>query len=648
MFDAIATTGNRVSFQNKHATITVLPNSHIALSFDDEKEAPVVVSRMQIERELGKTVLPIKKTQEPECKWQEVSRIDLDEFKRRSAYYEELRRATKKNGVGGVKIRKAVILRVSRELGDTNPPSPATLARWAQRANGHSRGIASTLLTSKRKRSSSFSQKVQDYTLSKIDDYYLQLGKPTVQYAYDCFTEDFKKDFDASVKRPCRETFRKWIKQLDPIETIRCREGRRAAKAADRNATRKVRVDRILERVEADAANLAIGLLDSEGHYIGAVTVFAVLDCFSRSVLGLFIKVGRGEDSASVIESYKHAICPKLPEDLPEEVESDWPMYGVFEKVTVDGGPGYVAERSMAFVINAGSQSEIVETYAGWRKPFVERFFQTLRNSFAKGMRGYCGKHTDNGNLDATIQEKAVMTLPEFRSALFEWVADEYHHMPHKGLNGETPYNVWQEQARTFPPFVPADMEEMKLIKGDVKFCTISGGQGIQHNGRRYNDTPKRLKSIGDRLRALGKEPVVRVEYTHSNVQSVNVVDPFTDEIIEAFVNDQSIPFGMTEAEFRAKHKSQYGDKGFRGRRTTKSSKTVRDANEAHDVRMKAVGPRSANRIEPDKLKDEIQRLKKKGLQVQEDEKTRYGSVNTRTLQPTDTSYDSDEVHEDD
>lgn len=648
MFDAIAATGNRVSFENKNATITVLPNSHIALSFDDEKETPVVVSRMQIEKGLGKTVLPIRKTPEPDCKWQEVSQIDLDEFKRRSAYYEELRRVTQKNGVGGVKIRKAVISRVSRELGDANPPSPATLARWAQRSNGHSKGIASTLVSPKRRRSSLFSQDVQDYALAKIDDYYLQLGKPTVQYAYDCFTEDFKKDFDASVKRPCRETFRKWIKQIDPIEAIRCREGRRAAKAADRNATRKVRVDRILERVEADAANLAIGLLDDEGRYIGAVTLFAVLDCFSRSVLGLFIKVGRGEDSASVIESYKHAICPKLPEDLPEGVESDWPMYGVFEKVTVDGGPGYVAERSMAFVINAGSQSEIVETYAGWRKPFVERFFQTLRNSFAKSLRGYCGKHTDNGNLDATIREKAVMTLPEFRSALFEWVADEYHHMPHRGLNGETPYSVWQEQARTFPPFVPSDMEEMKLIKGDVKFCTISGGQGIQHNGRRYNDTPKRLKSIGDHLRSLGKEPVVRVEYTHSNVQSVNVVDPFTDEIIEAFVNDPSIPVGMTEAEFRAKYKSHYQDKGFRGRRTTKSSKTVKDANQAHDARMKEVGPRSANRIEPDKLFDEVQRLRKEGLQGLENSKTQPGSVNTRTYQPTDTDYQNDEVYEDD
>jgi putative transposase len=240
------------------------------------------------------------------------------------------------------------------------------------------------------------------------------------------------------------------------------------------------------------------------------------------------------------------------------------------------------------------------------------------------------------------------MTLPEFRSALFKWVADEYHHMPHRGLNGESPYNVWQEQAKIFHPFVPADMEEMKLIKGEVKFCTISGSEGIQHNGRRYNDTPKRLKSIGDRLRAQGKEPVVRVEFTHSNIQSVNVVNPFTDEIFEVCVNDPKIPVGMTEAEFKVTHKPYYGDKGCTGRRATKSSKTVKDANQAHDVRMKDVGPRSANRIEPDKLFDEVQRLKKEGLQGPKDSKTQLGSVNTRTYKPTDTSYDNDEVYEDD
>lgn len=651
MLNTIAMTGNRVSFHGLHATLTTLPDSTVALCFDKEKQPTVIKTRTEIESEFGKTLHLIPKGEVAAPKAPNVSVADLEEVKRRSAYLDELRRRTTKGGIGGVKIRQQVIARVAREIQDPSPISPATLARWARQAQRHSQGVASTLKPKTRQRKSSFSQDVQDLALEVIDDYYLQLGNPTLQYAYDCFTEEFELKFGRNAKRPCREVFRKWARQAcDPIEFIEKREGRRAAKAAGRNAKKKLRAERILERVEADAVNLAIGVTDDEGRYLGTVTLFAVIDVYSRSVLGLIAQVGRGESAGSVIDSYRHAICPKSSDDLPQTVENDWPMYGAPETFVSDGGSGYASVQTQSFLLDVGSDSQIVQTYAGWRKPFVERFFLTLRTRFAQSLRGYCGKHTDRPNLDATIKEKASMTLQEFRTALYEWVVDEYHQTPHRGLNGKTPYEVWEEQAQVFPPVLPTNYERIRFTMGETRMCTISGPhshQGIQLNNLRYNDPDNRLKTIGMVLQRQGQAPEVMVEYTNNDVYSVNVVDPITEEVFEAVVTDPDIERGTTLAELKVSRPSTYTNKGFTGRRRAKSSPTFINANAAHDENSRRVRSRRSQRAATDPIEAELERLREEDDTVSPPT-ARRRSISSASEDPIAEEYGTDGVYEDD
>lgn len=651
MFHTIAMTGNRVSFHNLHATVTALPDSTVAFTFDDKKHPTVIRSRIDVESEFGKTLHLIPKGKMVSPKRLDLSVMDLDELKRRTAYLDELRRLTKKGGIGGVNIRKQVIARVAREIQDRNPISPATLGRWAREAQRHSHGIASTLNAKTRNRTSSFSRDIQDCALEIIDDYYLQVGNPTVQYAYNCFTKEFELRFGKKAKRPCREVFRKWVKHsTDPIEFIEKREGKRAAKAAGRNATKKIRVERILERVEADAVNLAIGVTDENGRYLGPVTLFAVIDVHSRAILGLIVQVGRGESAGSVIDSYKHAICNKPLDSLPEDVENDWPMYGAPETFVSDGGAGYAAVQTQSFLLEAGCQSQIVETYAGWRKPFIERFFLTLRTRFAQTLHGYCGKHTDRPNLDATMKEKASMTLQEFRTALYEWVIDEYHQTPHRGLSGRTPYDVWKEQEPMFPPYLPPNVERIRFIMGETRICKISGAhahQGVQLNNLRYNDPDDRLKHIGMTLQSFGQPAEVKVEYTHNDIYSVNVVDPLTDEIVRAFVTDPDISLGTTLAEFKVQRASTYADKGFTGRRTAKSSPTVTRANEAHDANQRG-GARRAQRAPTAAINAGIDRIKEEHGENPAIPGVGRNSVSTEILEPGAEEYGENGEYEDD
>jgi hypothetical protein len=76
----------------------------------------------------------------------------------------------------------------------------------------------------------------------------------------------------------------------------------------------------------------------------------------------------------------------------------------------------------------------------------------------------------------------------------------------------------------------------------------------------------------------MGQAAEVKVEYTHNDLYSVNVVNPFTDEIIQAFVTDPDIEPGTTLAELKVQRASTYADKDFTGRRKARSSQTFTDA----------------------------------------------------------------------
>lgn len=651
MINAIAVTGNRVSYRGLHATLTALPDSTIALTFDDERHKTIIKPRKEVESEYGRILHLIPKNEVPSSKRLDLSVADLDELKRRSAYIDELRRIVGKGGVGGTKVRKSVIKRVSRQIDDKKPVSPATLARWAARANVSAHGVVATLTPRTRKRDSLFSEEVRELALGIIDDYYLKTGQPTVQYAYDCFVEEFEEKFGEDVEPPCRETFRKWARSaVDPIEFIRKRVGEREAKAAARNAKRKIRFERILERTESDSVKFAIPIRDEKGVYLAPVQVFAVLDCCSRAVLGLIVQLGYGETSSSVIDSYKHAICPKSIESLPANVTSDWPMYGVPEVFVSDGGTGYTSMATQSFILDAGSQSQIVETYAGWRKPFVERFFLTMRTHFAQKLHSYCGKHTDRQNLDATFDKKASMTLDEFRAELYEWVVDKYHHRPHSGLNGRTPYEVWQEQAYEMPPFVPTHFERIQLTMGESRVCTISGQhahQGIQINTLRYNDTESKIKMIGMKLRAHGLPAEVTVQYTNNDLYSVTVIDPFTDELIPAFVTDPAVSPGTSLGEFNRLRPKMYRNKGYTGQGRAKPSRGTIEANRTHDLNTRRGSSRSSRSAPLEGIHAGIQQRREEGFRGGEDTDWELDDLDTQASELDDSEFDEEEYEDD-
>lgn len=583
MHQAIYRDGMRVHYGNNVAEVSLLPKSRIAFTTLNLNSPPIIHDVAEALALFGKKIHQLdkrKSTQRPI----ELDPIELAEVARRQVYVDALLADLGRSGSGGKVRRERVIAHVQNQLEDPKGVSPAQLARWVKAYQEHSLGLASTLPKKQRKRASSFTDEQIDYAREKIDEYLLCDPQPPVQFAYDCYCRDLWDDFGKDAPRASYETFNKWYKETHWQDVMMATQGRRATRKAKRNALRRLIVDRILERVEADAANLSVGLVDAEGNYLGPVTLYAVIDCRSRAILGVKVQIGRGENTASVVDSFKHAISPKGPESYSAEATHDWPMYGVGERWVTDGGAPYLSHKFQAFALNMTGQTNVVESASGWKKPFIESFFSRLRRQFASTLPGYMGKYMGENTSDLTMKEKAVLTPEQFYSALTHWIVDEYHQTPHKGLGADrTPYQEWTQQAELYPPMLPANFEQMRFMRGDVLQRKISGDAGhlgIVINNLRYNDYEGRLKDIYHAKVSRGLEPYVTCEYSPNDISEITVIDPFTEEafLVETF--DDRVHDGMTLVEFQAKYPTRSRNKGFSHERVAQSSKVLQAARE--------------------------------------------------------------------
>ncbi|WP_341939648.1 hypothetical protein [Marinimicrobium sp. C2-29] len=606
---SLKTVGTRVSYHNTVGRILASTEEHIVIDFDSYSE-PKIIDISTAERALGKTLM-LMKPGIIESRFRDVMTVKEEiDVARKSQYVKELEKVSGKRKVGGSKIRKRAIMRCAKALNDSNPPSPATLARWARDEYDHSLGVARSCLTARKRRFPSYPE-LRDAAMECIDEHYLTTSLPTYQYVFDIFVVKMKKDGYEVNSLPCYQTFINWIDEIDPFEQSLKRLGRKATRATRRNAVKKLKTERPLERVESDALSLAIGLVDDDGLFLGYVTLFFVLDCHTRSILGYQMNIGRGEPSSCVIDAYRHALCPKPVGTFSKECESDWPMYGAIECAVSDGGKGYSSVETQSFLKVAGSSSEILATYSGWEKPYIERFNGTVRTQFAQNLPGYCGRDPRK-IADATIREQAVMTPAQFKAKLERWIVDEYHHTEHSGINYKAPYQAWTEfyQESGDSPMVPANLEAIQLPFSEELWRKISGDvchQGIAIGNVRYNDSEGHLKRIGLKLRSRGEPAFVKASRSIMDISVVKIVDPFTDERHLIPANDSAIEPGMSLAEFEAKRVKGYKNKGHHHVRVLADDDDIKELRLKHSAKVRKHRERKAITATPDDLTRSVQ-----------------------------------------
>jgi hypothetical protein len=586
---SLRTVGTRIRRYDIFATVIAANDEYAVLDYENFDQAPESITFTQLEAEFGKVlhlVRPEKSVQSLPKTLTLLQRVEVD---RRLKYVRMSKQLSKGGkGVGGVNVRKSAIKLVKKTLNDKNPPHPSVLARWSKKENEHSLGVAQDFVHILRKPHQSKFEHLKPLALKVFDEIFLKGSLPEYQATFDIFVGQVKSKYGEDCDYPCYATFINWMKDICPYEASKKRNGKISTRELMRNAIDQIRTSRPLERIEVDGLRLAIGLIDDEGKYIGMVTLIIVIDCHTRCILGYCLHPGKGEPASTYIHAYRHALCPKLKDSYNPNCENDWPMYGVWENTVVDGGTGPTSLSATSFMNTAGIPIDVVQTAAGWKKPYIERFNGTVRSTFAKLLPSYCG-HDITRVQDRTLREKASMTPEMFRAAFEKWLLDEYHVSPHSGLDNKTPYQSWKDSFKdpSIRPMLPANYDQLVLPQGEVKFATISGDachQGVQINNVRYNDKANILKTIGLKLRRLNKDNVVECMYSVTDISQITVRDPETEQTFVANAVNKDIEAGTSLAEFEAGRVKRYKDKGFGRKRTFAESKECQAAEEAYQA----------------------------------------------------------------
>jgi len=178
---------------------------------------------------------------------------------------------------------------------------------------------------------------------------------------------------------------------------------------------------------------------------------------------------------------------------------------GVPENIITDNGKDYLSKHTTSMLERFGIEHKRTAPYSGEEKPFVERHFGTLQNSFTELLNGYKGHNVaqfkaiksqtaTSDRLSGNILDKEIETIAQISIKLDEWLDNVYANTFNSSLNS-TPYEVYlaDEEYINRP-----NVENLVFAFGKQVEVTI-GKKGIRHNKKIYNNLDGLLgNKVGD------------------------------------------------------------------------------------------------------------------------------------------------------
>ena len=333
--------------------------------------------------------------------------------------------------------RQATIAAAAAELGKSVP----TIYRWLERYET-TRSIKALMRVERadkgKVRVAETVERIVDETIRKE---YLE-GKNSPATVAElvrkvCFTRGVTPPHDSTV-------FRR-IHRLDPHESTKAREGRKAAKEKyDLRIGAYPKVDYPLAHTQIDHTPADYCLVD-EVHrkpINGSPTFTLCIDVNTRCILGFTLAI-EAPSIRLAGECVIHSILRKERFLSDLEVNADWPCFGVPSLIMTDNASEFEASDFVkacnAWGIEMRKRPKGAPNYAG----LIESTFRTYLTKIHE-VDG--GRQPGKGqrSMAYDIKGRPVMTLREFRRWMTIFITKYYHQKPHSGLNGLPPIEAWR------------------------------------------------------------------------------------------------------------------------------------------------------------------------------------------------------------
>ena len=321
-----------------------------------------------------------------------------------------------------------------------------------------------------------------------IEQDYLRPERPTIRAVVRRIEQECRA---AKVKPPQMRSVRARIRARDPLQVAKARLGPHEGEARQGPSVRGIETSRALELVQIDHALIDLILVaPGEGRQvIGRPWITLAIDVHTRCILGYYLSFEYPNQTAVGL-CLEHACLPKGPWLKRLEVDLDYPMCGRMDCVAWDNGKTFQALGVQAQCERYGISRRTRPPYKPHFGAYIERYIGTLMGKVHMLPGTTFSSSKQRG--DYHSERRAVMTLREFERWVVYAIAGEYHHSPHRGLNGLTPMQAWTKAWTNprgefqLPPLI-SDPREFMLGFLPAKMRKVTR-EGLALHGLRYWD----------------------------------------------------------------------------------------------------------------------------------------------------------------
>lgn len=293
---------------------------------------------------------------------------------------------------------------------------------------------------------------------------------------------------------PSASSVRRRIAELGRFEVTAAREGIAVAKGRYGPVGRGLEAEVPLERVEMDEWKIdLIAILEAVGieptpdqrreMALGRYFLCVAIDCATRCILG--IKLAKTASTADALATLWLALRDKT--DLAQALgcSASWHQHGHILQVAVDNGGSFVSSEFKAAVADLGIGYSVMPAGVPKLRGRIERMMRTFAQSMMPFLTGRTFSNpVERG--DYPSEAYAVHTAQDLVDAFVRYIVDHYHQSEHQGLDYNSPAQVWEAAARTYPVPIAPNRHMLRSILG-LELHRTSGRHGVQLMKLRYH-----------------------------------------------------------------------------------------------------------------------------------------------------------------
>lgn len=402
-------------------------------------------------------------------------------------------------------------------------PSARTFRRWLSRFEDNGHDILA-LRSGHRRSGNTLSQMHPEAIrlLNKHVGTYCDERRWSIKKVYGNLVSDVKNLNAERLVRaappidcPAKSTLADRIKGLNAFEVYASRYGIPAARAKFAINSGGLDVDRPLQHVQIDewkiqlhtiVDGLGIGEFFTEKDRIKLqkerLKVCVAIDIATRCVIGM--RISRRSDAENAIATLAMMVADKTDIAKAAGCLSGWFMCGPPGIISPDAGGQFIDEDFRARIADLKCGYENAPAGLSHLRGHIERLFGTMHTTLIEEFPGRSFAHVvDKGDYKA--EDRAAIFSRDLPKIFVRYVVDWYHHTPHAGLGGETPYCAWQRLAARYGVDAPPNPHQRREIFGieleralDQNGVRVAGlyyqSTAIQHLRRQVGDTKVRVR----------------------------------------------------------------------------------------------------------------------------------------------------------